>query len=111
MIPKTRTAVPVGTRYGVKTNEHGAHEREYHPTPAAAMSVDELIVRLVDALRLHRLDGFGLTFAKSIVRQAKRRGWSPSFKQLEMMRRLIEELREDVERFVDHGDVGGDHAA
>ncbi|MGR3368747.1 MAG: hypothetical protein ACU0CC_04865 [Sagittula sp.] len=41
------------------------------------------------------------SFAQSIVRQSRRRGWKPSTKQLSMMRRLVSDL------FV-HGYEGGD---
>ena len=65
--------------------------------------IDELLFRLGEALRLGRLDGWELNFAKSVLGQAKARRsrWSPSEKQLAAIRRIIAGLAESSEDLVD----------
>ena len=65
--------------------------------------VDECVWRLGRALRMGRIsrDGWGFGFTLSILKNNKRRGWTPSPKQLSAMRDLVAELAEPTEALID----------
>ncbi len=74
-------------------------------TPVERMEDDEIIFRVCDALRLGRIDGWAGEFAASISRQSRRRGWQPSEKQIETMRRIVRGLRAPAElELIDEGE-------
>ena len=68
------------------------------------MTLDELLVRLGDALRRRRLDCWAAKFATSISRQSRRRGWHPSEKQMNAMRQIVREMRAPAEALIDEGE-------
>jgi hypothetical protein len=73
--------------------------------PVEQMGDDEIVFRVVDALRLGRIDGWAGEFAASISRQSRRRGWQPSEKQIETMRRIVRDLRAPAEmELIDEGE-------
>jgi hypothetical protein len=65
------------------------------------LPIDEIVWRLGEALRRHRLEGWEIGFAASIVRQAKRGDWSPSTRQERAMRNLVDGLM--TEALIDDG--------
>jgi len=54
-------------------------------------SIDELLWHMPTVARMAR-DEWAKGFAESIVKQARRRGWHPSAKQLATMQRMVSEL-------------------
>ncbi|MCB1349304.1 MAG: hypothetical protein KDK11_11935 [Maritimibacter sp.] len=60
-----------------------------------AQELDEILYRWPTVLRRVMADGsdeWVRGFAKSIARHGKRRAWRPTFKQAQIMRRLVAEL-------------------
>ena len=67
---------------------------------------DECVFRLGRALHKGRLEPgtWSFNFVRSVLRHSKRRGWTPSPKQLENMRRVLAELVEPDEDLIDEAD-------
>jgi hypothetical protein len=61
--------------------------------PVEQMGDGEIVFRVVDAMHLGRIDGWAGGFAAAISRQSRRRGWQPTEKQPEAMRRIVRDLR------------------
>ena len=85
-------------RIFAKQNCYNRDETQTLPGP------DECIWRLARALRKGRLEGWGINFARSILRHNRRRGWMPTPKQLASMRNLVAKLVEPNEALIDGGD-------
>ena len=54
-------------------------------------STEELLFHMPTVARRAR-DEWAKAFAESVVKQARRRNWHPSAKQLAMMQRMVSEL-------------------
>ena len=72
--------------------------------PAERMTLDELLFRLGDARHSGRLDDWDSSFAASISRQARRRGWEPTTKQMRSMCQIVRELRAPAEALIETED-------
>ena len=66
-------------------------------------STEELLWHMPTVHRMAR-DEWAKNFAESVLKQARRRGWRPSVKQLAMMQRMVSELftrRDDGDALVE----------
>jgi hypothetical protein len=54
-------------------------------------SIEEALYHMPTVAKL-ATDAWAKSFAESIVRQSRRRGWRPSAKQLATMQRMVSEL-------------------
>ncbi|SHJ19683.1 hypothetical protein SAMN05444404_1669 [Ruegeria lacuscaerulensis ITI-1157] len=63
--------------------------------------IDRLVYHM-PTVATHATNNWAVGFARSIQRQAQRRNWTPSQKQLNLMRSLVSDL------FAHEGNEGGD---
>lgn len=59
-------------------------------------TVEELLFHMPTVARRSQND-WASNFARSIIKQSKRRNWRPSSKQTGIMRRLVGELFQEIE--------------
>lgn len=77
------------------------HRRQCLVEHAGTFEIERLLHHLPTVAQSAEND-WAEGFAKSITRQARRKGWKPSQKQLSIMRRLVADL------FAHGSNVGGD---
>ncbi|MEL7303982.1 MAG: hypothetical protein AAGJ53_09850 [Pseudomonadota bacterium] len=94
--------------YDAASSALAAAHRERQRREAA---LDEQLLLLRDALRMQRLADFELSFARSLMRQSRRKGWTPTPKQQRLMQSIIDGLRAEARPLVDYDDDGGADAA
>ena len=70
---------------------------------APARSVDELIYWISVAVTSDSLCEWHHGFAKSILRQSKRRGWNPTPKQERVMREIVDDLLTPAPALIEDG--------
>jgi hypothetical protein len=69
------------------------------PTPSEV----ERLIYYMPSVAIHAENTWAKGFAQSVVKQSRRKNWTPSLKQLSVMRGLVSDLfayaRDDVEEF------------
>lgn len=74
----------------------------FHPRQMASAAEIERLLFFMPSVALHAEKTWAKDFALSVSKQSRRRNWTPSHKQLSVMRGLVSDL------FAHSSDDGGD---